>query len=86
MVPKIKMAANLEFLLTFYTDWFMLIVLVLYFMRLHFLKQEKRKKIVFKFKMALESKMDAEICFRHSVYRISSFSKRFFVFPFFYYN
>jgi hypothetical protein len=28
--------------------------------------------------MAPESKMDAEICFQHSVYRNSSFSKRFF--------
>jgi hypothetical protein len=45
--------------------WFMLefIVLVLYSMRLHSLKQEKRKKIDFEFKMAPESKMDAEICF-----------------------
>jgi hypothetical protein len=30
--------------------------------------------------MAPESKMDAEICFQHRVYRISSFSTRFFTF------
>jgi hypothetical protein len=49
MAPKIKMAANLVFLLKFYsTAWFMLelIVLILYFMRLHSLNHEKRKKIV----------------------------------------
>jgi hypothetical protein len=40
----------------------------------------KNVKNGFKFKMATESKIDAKICFRHSVNRISSFSKRFFVF------
>jgi hypothetical protein len=48
MAPKTKMAANLEFLLnSTSTAWFMLefMVLVLYFMRFHLLKQEKRKKL-----------------------------------------
>jgi hypothetical protein len=56
------------------------IILILYFMRLHSLKHENCKKNCFKFKMAPEFKMDAEICFRDSVYRISSFSKSFFTF------
>jgi hypothetical protein len=78
MATKIKMAANLEFLLRFN------IVLILYFMRLHSLKHEKRKNCL-NFKMAPESKMDAKLCFRHIVYRISSFSERYFAFLIFYY-
>jgi hypothetical protein len=50
LAPKIKMVANLELLLKKFTltAWFVLefIILILYFMRLHSLNHEKRKKIV----------------------------------------
>jgi hypothetical protein len=55
-------------------------------MRLHCLKQEKRKKNCFKFKLAPESKMDAEICFRHiPSLQNFVFFKTLFCIPFFYY-
>jgi hypothetical protein len=46
MAPKIKMAANLEFLLKKNLPQLEFIVLILYFMRLHSLKHEKPKKII----------------------------------------